>query len=106
MENIEFKGREILNDEENKTADKLFAEYYPKIQRKIKNMQLLKVHIKEYKKEGKGKKYSINVSIIAPTRSIKANASDWDFARTVHKVLKKIESEIESMFYVSDQHKR
>ena len=64
MEPIQIKGTNILTEDEKKLANKLLNEYYPKIQRQIKNIISLQVHIKEYEKNGKRKKYSINVKII------------------------------------------
>ncbi len=104
MEPIEIKGIDILTEEEKRLANKLLNEYYPKIQRQIKNIISLKVHIKEYKKEGRRKKYSINIKIINSTDVFEANADDWDFARTMHKILKKIENEIENRLHSSEQH--
>ena len=104
MKPIEIKGIDILTEEEKKLSDKLLNEYFPKIQRQIKNIIVLKVHIKEYEKEGKRKKYSINIKVINSTDVFEANAHDWDFARTMHKVLKKIENEIEDRFHPSEQH--
>ena len=104
MEPIQLKGIENLTDEEKKLFDKLLNEYYPKIQRKLKSIIFLQIHVKEYKKEGKRKKFSINVKVINGTEVFEANAHNWDFARTMHKVLNKIETEIEDRFHSSEQH--
>ncbi len=104
MELIEIKGIDILTKEEKRLANKLLNEYFPKIERKIKNIISLKVHIKEYEKEGKRKKYSINIKVINSADVFEANAHNWDFARTMHKVLNKIENEIEDRFHPSEQH--
>ena len=104
MEPIEINGIDILTEEEKRLANKLLNEYYPKIERKIKNIISLKVHIKEYEKEGKRKKYSINIKVVNSTDVFEANANNWDFARTMHKVLNKIENEIENRLHPSEQH--
>ena len=104
MELIKIKGISLLTEDERRLADKLLNEYYPKIQRRIKNVVFLRVHIKEYEKDGARKKYSINIKAINSTDVFEANAYDWDFARTMHKVLNKIENEIENRFYSSNQH--
>jgi len=103
-ENIQVKGIELLDEQENKTANKLFEEYYTKIQRKIKNSLSLKIHIKEYNKEGKRKKYSINAEAISSGAVFKANSHDWTFSATVHEVFNKILTQIEHKFHSSDQH--
>ncbi len=104
MQPIQIKGIDILTEQEKRLANKLLNEYFPKIERKIKNIISLKVHIKEYEKEGERKKYSINIKIINSTDVFEANAYNWDFARTMHKVLKKIENEIENRLHSSEQH--
>src|SRR3989344_1832916 len=64
-EQIQVKGIELLDEKEKKIADKLLDEYYTKVQRKIKNLTSLKIHIKEYNKDGKRKKYSINAETVS-----------------------------------------
>ncbi len=104
MEPIEINGIELLNDEEKKIANKLINEYYPKIQRQIKNTLSLRVHFKEYEKQGKRKKYSINVEASSPTKEFDASSDDWDFARAIHKVFNKIINQIEHALHSSEQH--
>ena len=104
MQPIQIKGIDILTEQEKRLANKLLNEYFPKIKRQVKNIISLKVHIKEYEKEGKRKKYSINIKIINSTDVFEANADNWDFARTMHKVLNKIENEVENRFHPSEQH--
>jgi len=104
MEPIEINGIGLLNEQEKKKANKLLNEYYPKIQRQIKNTTSLRVYIKEYEKKGNRKKYSINIDVVTPAGIFKVKEFDWDFARTLHKVLNKIMSEIEHKLHVSEQH--
>ena len=104
MEAIEVKGVEILTEREKRLSNKLLNEYYLRVQRQLKNFTSLRLHVKEYKKEGKSKKYSMRIEAISPARKFEANASDWDFSRTLHKVLNKVISEIEHTIHSSDQH--
>jgi len=103
-EKIEVKGLEILDEKEKIIADKLFQEYYKKIQRKIKNNLKIKIHIKEYNKEGKRKKYSINVDIISSGKIFRAESYAWDFSVAIHDVFKKVLTQIEHKFHISNQH--
>jgi len=105
MQQIEVKGLEFLSEDEKKTADKLFKEYYEKIERKLKNFLGLKVHIKIYSPEGR-KKFSLNAEAMSAGKMFEANAADWDFARTMHKLMNKVINEIEHEFHGSDQNKR
>ncbi len=94
---------EILNEKEREIADRLIDEYYSKIQRIIKKDFLLKVHFKEYDKDGKKKKYSINAEAIFSGKMINSSSWDWDLARAIHKAMIKIENEIEKKFHISEQ---
>ena len=105
MENIEIKGLENLDDKEKKIADKLFNEYYNKINRALKNFKL-KIHIKIYDKEGKSKKFSINIESFSSAGFFEGSFADWNLAKTIHNVFNKIETQIEHKLHISDQHKR
>lgn len=98
------KGIEKLDDENKRIFDKLCNEYSKKIERELKNTGLVEVLIKDYSREGKKSKFSIHVKVISSTRNFDAGASDWDFARTLHKSFNKVLNEIEHEFHVSNQH--
>lgn len=101
---VEMTKVEILDEKEKETANRLIGEYYSKIQRMLKTDILLKIHFKEYDKDGKKKKYSINVDAIFSGKMINSNSWDYDLARAIHKSMKKIENEIEKKFHTSEQH--
>lgn len=103
MERIEIINIESLNEKERGIADSLLNEYYSKIQRMIKSPLRLKINIKNYDKDGKKVKYSINAEAIFSGKMVNSSAWDYDFARAIHKTMKKIESEIEHKFRVSEQ---
>ena len=94
IEKIQYRGVDNLNDEEKKILDKLAPEYYDKIQRSLNNITSLQVDIKLYKKLGGKRKYDVHAKAIAPTTMFNTSYADWDFARTLHKVFKKMEREI------------
>lgn len=105
MENIEVINLGILNEKEKAIADKLFNEYYSKIQRLVKTPLSLRIDIKEYKKEGKGKKFSLNAeAVFSGGKLISSSAWDWNLAKAIHKLMKKIENEIEKKFKISRQY--
>lgn len=104
MKQIEIINKELLNGKEKAIADKLLDEYYSKIQRLAKNPLSLKVHIKEYDKEGKGRKYSINAeAIFSGGKLVSSSSWDWDLARAIHKNMTKIQNEIEHHYHISKQ---
>jgi len=102
-------GFNVLNEKDKRDFQKLFEEYSKKIQYKIKGIELIKIHLKEYNYRediaDKNKKFSIHVKVKGPMKSIEAEASDWDLRRTLHKVFKKMIEEAEHTFHVSNQNK-
>ena len=95
MADIEITHEEILTEEEREIAKKLLNEYYPKIQRMTKTPIKIKIDIKEYDKEGKNKKYSINSQVIFSGKMLSSSSWDWDLARAIHKAMIKLENEAE-----------
>lgn len=99
---LQMKGAELLSEKERKIADKLVKEYYEKIKRQIKKDFTLKINFKEYETDGKNKKYSINAEVFS-SKKFSASDADWDFARTLHKVMIKLINQIEHDFHASEQ---
>ena len=95
MTNIEITNIEILTEDEKKIIDKLLKEYEFKIQRLTKTPIRLKVDLKEYNKEGKNRKYSINSQVIFSGKMFVSSAWDWDLTRAIRKAMIKIENEAE-----------
>ena len=104
MEPITINGIEILSNGDKKLANKLLNEYFPRIQRLVKNEISLRFFVKEHEKEGKKLKYTLHLELIAPTRTFKLKSSDWDFARALHKLLNKTMNKVESRLKSSEQH--
>lgn len=103
MEKITIKGGEQLTESERELINKLLNENFPKIQRMLKNEIFLTLIIKEHGKEGKRKQYSLTLDCKSETDHFKSEAVDWDFPKTLHKVITKIKEEIEHKFHVSEQ---
>jgi len=99
MEQIQYVGAHNLDAEKKKVLDKLSTEYHQKIKRSLKNITSLIIHVKVYKKEGKSVKFAVHAKAVAPTAIIvSTKASDWDFARTLHKAFKDLENQIEKRY--------
>ena len=96
---VQFINLKILEEEEKPTVNKLVDEYFSKIQREIKNASLI-VQFKKYNKEGRRAKYSIHARVDAPSIICSAEASDWDLARTLHKVFNKVQNEIKHKYKI------
>ena len=106
MEPIQVIGIDLLDDVERGIVNKLVNEYYQKIFRELKNITEVTVHVKAHSKGGKRKKFDIRVKAIAPTRIFEAQESDWDLARTLHRVFKNIEREIQHRLRTDSQHRK
>ena len=105
MVNLQTMGFEVLTEKTKNEFQKLWEEYSKKIERKLKNVESIKIHLKEHNHGGKTK-FSIHAAVNYSGKSIKAEAVDWDLKRIFHKVFNKIENEIEHIFHVSEQNKR
>jgi len=102
---LKTKGFEILAPKTKEDFQKLWEGYSKKIERKLKNIESVRIHLKEYSPGGKTK-FSIHMLANYAGKSMEADAFDWDLKRAFHKVFNKIEQEAEHRFHVSDQHKR
>ena len=101
LETINFKH---ITDREKYFFEEKFEEFAKRNEKKIKNANV-KIHLKEYEKEGSRHKFSIHASITMPI-TIEADAFGWDFNKTLNKLFKKLEEEIEHRFHISDQHNK
>ena len=104
MEPIQIIGMDKIEDElEKATINKLANEYHEKIQRSLKNITSITLHIKIHTKGGKAKKWDLRVKAIAPTRIFEAQEADWDLNRSLHKVFKNLERQIQHRLHTDDQ---
>jgi len=126
IKTIHAKGVESLSERQKQVVNRLLNEYYPRIQRQLKNITSFEVDIKKYEKaapskgkekdtnkkrkkgvfvkSGKDKKYSFNIKVVGPAGIFKGDYADWDFTRVIHKVMNKVMNEIEQKMHSSDQH--
>jgi hypothetical protein len=95
MVEIQIRGLETFTEKEKEITNKVINEYIPKFQRTVKTPIKLKIDIKEYDKDGKVKKYSINSQIIFSGKIFVSSSWDWNLAKAIHKSMGKIESELE-----------
>lgn len=93
---IQFIGLNSLEKKESDVVRGLAVEYYDRILRDLPQA-LLVLNTKIYDQEGK-KKFSLHARINAPGIVLVTEAADWDLRRTVHKVMKKMERELQHKF--------
>ncbi|MBN1543950.1 hypothetical protein JW898_00645 [Candidatus Woesearchaeota archaeon] len=100
MDEIQFIGLKELEEVDQEMVRKITAEYYPKIQRQIKNITSLVVHIKQYSKGGHRPKYSMHVRAVAPTKILETQkTSEWDLSKALHNAFDDLEREIQHHFH-------
>jgi len=98
---IKFAGLKKLTSSEEETLQEISNSYAEKIERKLKNVSEITVHVKEYEKEGGKKKYSLRVRCSAPTKAIidGCDSDDYDLARALHKSFEDIIQQISHKFH-------
>jgi ribosome-associated translation inhibitor RaiA len=104
MEEVEIKNIEILTPDEKKITEKILDEYFKKIKRLIKDSPTLKVQIKEYKTDGKGKKFSLNTELSFSGKKLKSESVDWDLTKALHKAMVKLQTELEHKLHISEKY--
>ena len=107
MEQIQIIGIKDLDDMEIDAVNRHANRYYGKIQREIKNVTSLVVHVKSYEKQGTQRKYSIHVRVIAPTRIfVSTKASDWNLEKALHMSFRDVIRQIQHSLHTDDQHNK
>ena len=100
MQNIiKYSGLDALSKDEEKALKTIVENEYPKIQRQIKNISDLVVHIKTLKKLSR-KRFIISLRLEAPMIRFNVKTKDtekggdWDIAKAVHQALNALNFEI------------
>ena len=106
---VQFKGLDLLTDEEKEVLDKIVPEYYEKIKRSLHNIIQIQIHFKAYEKTGSGKedkekrrKFDIHMKVLAPTKNIFSSSKpathiknkDWKFSKSLSEAFKNLENQI------------
>jgi len=95
---IDYSGISALTELEKELIKKLILSYGEKLDTKLPPNTRIAINIKLYEKTGERKKYSIHARLNVPDQVLVAEAADWDLEKTTHKVMKKIEAELNHVF--------
>jgi ribosome-associated translation inhibitor RaiA len=95
MSVVRYVGLKALGDQES-VVKTLVERYMEKLERDLPYYDMV-VHVKLYKEEGKPK-YFFQARVQSPDVKLRADAVDWDLRRTVHKVMKRLETEMNHTF--------
>lgn len=79
----------------------LSTKYAKKLERDLTNLDVI-LHCKKYEKDGQAAKYAFNAKIQKPV-IFATDASDWDLATAVHKVMGKLERGVQKKFKTEGQ---
>ena len=104
-EEIQFVGVKKLTIEEQQIVNKLSTQYYPKIKGLVNNLTSLTLMIKTYDNEGARKKYSINLKLTMPSKSLVSDKkAGWDITKALHEAFQALMQEIKSKFRTDSQY--
>ena len=78
------------------TINRTIDEYYEKLSRAVDNEIFLKVHFKQYSKNGLRRKHSIHAKFNSPGISLSASDWDWKLITALQKTLDNLFKELKS----------
>jgi hypothetical protein len=91
---IQYYGLKKLGDIEQANVEKICTDYHRKIQRSLGKETSLKVHLKTHEEEGKKRKFSVVLTVVAADRTFSSHLADWDLSRVLHKTFKYLDREV------------
>jgi ribosome-associated translation inhibitor RaiA len=106
-EQVQFVGVNELSPEEQALVSRLSTEHYEKLQRTLKTIENMTVHVKHYEKTGGKRKFSLHVRIKAPTKAVieSCTSDDFDLARALHKAFEDLKTQVEHRFHIGTRPK-
>ena len=98
VKNVTFVGLSKLDPADRIRIKEVIMDHFVEIERVLKNVKGLKLHFKDYQKEGSRKKYSVSMIVNAETGPITINKMSenarWNQVAIVHSLIKKARKEI------------
>lgn len=97
---ISYVGLDGVEEDDKEAIMEITEKYFPKIQRLVKNMMELVVHIKKHNKEGHRIKWDTRVRLEAPGHVFDSTkASEWELEASLHKSFQDVESQIQHRYH-------
>ncbi len=98
--NIQFVGlKELkLTEHQNMRLQEICSNEAFKLQRLVHNQFELIVHIKEYEKDGKQHKFSVNLRVEFPGKIVTVSQEDWVLETALHKAFDNAKNSLGSKF--------
>ena len=88
--NIIISNLPALDTFDQSRLDTTINQFYDKMARISPEGAELKIHFKDYQKEGKRQKHVIHASFHYPGHSIREEEWDWDLIVATHNAMKKL----------------
>jgi len=103
MSTVRFIGLNTFDSTDQSIIKTLCTRYMEKLERDLNPQFKLSFHCKRYRAQGKPK-HSFHARIQMHTKLIvHSQATDWDLRRTVHKVMQKLERELQHKYKTEGQ---
>jgi hypothetical protein len=103
MATIQYIGLKGMEPVDQAMVKKIVVEESLRIERALKNLETLVVHIKPYSKGGARPKYSVHVRAVAPTKVFESaksrQAAHWDISSAIRSAFDNIEREVQHAFH-------
>jgi len=98
--NIRLTGIKKTNLEPYQVANikKILNDQATVFSRWLKNEFVLRVDVKEYKKDGKRHKWSVMMKLIFPGRMIQGDEHDWDIETALRKAFNNVKKQVKHAF--------
>ncbi len=98
--NIQFIGLNQIDLEphEKFNIQKISSNEAFKLQRQVHNDFKLILHFKEYEKDGRQHKYSVNLRIEYPGKIVTSTEDDWDVETALRKAFENAKNELSGLF--------
>ena len=97
---VQFVGLTDLSSDEQQIIKDISASGFEKLQRDLKTISRMVVHIKKYNEDGERHKYALHVRLNASTHVIESCKShDWDLTRAMHKAIEDLKHQIIHKFH-------
>jgi ribosome-associated translation inhibitor RaiA len=97
-------GKNLTQDEKDLVI-LISEEFFEKLKRYSKKIDLFDVHLKCHKKEGNVKRYILGIRVVLDGNDFDTDVEDYDLKEGIRKAIKKIQNEVEHRLHISDQKK-
>jgi CBS domain-containing protein/ribosome-associated translation inhibitor RaiA len=94
VENIFFQGLDNFDDDVVENIHEITRGYAERLQHHFNNIFDMKVHIKQFHKEGSKSRYEVFARLTYPGATISSVSDDWEIITALRKSLEKLENQL------------